>query len=437
MKIYSIGGYNEVGKNMTAIEVNGEVVICDMGFFMEKIIPLQEETNVVSDELLIKEGAVPDDSVLHDKKVVAIVASHAHLDHIGAIPVLAERYNCPVIGTPYTIEIIKHLAKDKRKKKLLGQLLPVNTGSSVKVTQNIKIELVHITHSIPQATLIAVHTTEGLVTYLNDYKLDNTPTMGKKPDYARMEQLAKKGIKVHIEESVRIEECERTASEYIAQIMLHDALNRAYLSGKAVVITTFASHIARIRNIIKANQNRRKIVCIGRSMSTYLKAADKLKLIDLDGVVLCRSKNQSGEIMQKVAQKPEDYLLIVTGNQGEPNSVLSSLAKDELGYNLQKGDEAIFSSFTIPSPINKANKHNLEILLRKKGTRVINNVHVSGHAKREDHRDMIRLLKPEIIIPSHGNTEKLANFASLAGEEGYVLGKTVHIMSNGGVLDIK
>ena len=437
MKIYSIGGYNEVGKNMTAIEVNGEVVICDMGFFMEKIIPLQEETNVVSDELLIKEGAVPDDSVLHDKKVVAIVASHAHLDHIGAIPVLAERYNCPIIGTPYTIEIIKHLAKDKRKKKILGQLLPVNTGSSVKVTQNIKIELVHITHSIPQATLIAVHTGEGLVTYLNDYKLDNTPTMGKKPDYARMEQLAKKGIKVHIEESVRIEESERTASEYIAQIMVHDALNRAYQSGKAVVITTFASHIARMRNIIKANEGRRKIICIGRSMSTYMKAAAKLNLIDLSEVIICSSKNQSGSVLQKVAQNPEKYLMVVTGNQGEPNSVLASMAKDDLDYKFQKEDEVIFSSFTIPSPINKANKHNMEILLRKKGARVINNVHVSGHAKREDHRDMIRLLKPKNIIPSHGNMEKLASFASLASEEGYVLGKTFHIMANGGMIEIK
>ncbi|RLG13879.1 MAG: ribonuclease J [Candidatus Nanohalarchaeota archaeon] len=437
MKIYSIGGYNEVGKNMTAVEVGGEVVICDMGFFMEKIIPLQEESNIVPDDILIKEGAVPDDSVLHNKNVVAIVASHAHLDHIGAIPVLAERYKCPIIATPYTIEIIKHLVKDRKKRRLLGYLTPLNTGSTLKITQNIKVELVHITHSIPQSTLIALHTKEGIVTYLNDYKLDNTPTMGKKPDYERMKQLAKIGIKAHIEECVRIEEHERTSSEYIAQIMVHDALNRAYESGKAVIITTFASHIARIRNIVKANQNRRKIICIGRSMATYLKAAATLNLIDLSDIAICPSKNQSGSVLEKVAKNPTGYLLIVTGNQGEPNSVLSSIAKNDLEYKLQKGDEIIFSSFTIPSPINKANKHTLELLLKKRGARVINNVHVSGHAKREDHRDMIRLLKPKNIIPSHGNMEKLASFSSLAAEEGYVLGKTFHIMANGGMVEIK
>ena len=437
MKIYSIGGYNEVGKNMTAIEVAGEVVICDMGFFMEKIIPLQEESNIVPDDILIKENAVPDDVVLHNKKVVAIVASHAHLDHIGAIPVLAERYKCPIIATPYTIEIIKHLINDRKKRILLGYLMPLNTGSSLKVTQNIKVELVHITHSIPQSTLIALHTKEGIVTYLNDYKMDNTPTMGKKPDYERIKQLAKIGIKAHVEECIRIEECERTSSEYIAQIMVHDALNRAYESDKAVIITTFASHIARIGNIIKANQNRRKIICIGKSMATYLKAAAKLNLIDLNNILICSSKNQSGSFLKRVANNPEDYLLLVTGNQGEPNSVLSSIAKNELEYKFQKGDEVIFSSFTIPSPINKANKHNIELLLKKRGARVINNVHVSGHAKREDHRDMIRLLKPKNIIPSHGNMEKQASFASLAVEEGYILGKTFHITANGGITQIK
>ena len=403
---------------------------------MEKLIPLQENSNIIPDDILIKEGVVPDDSILHKKKVVAIVASHAHLDHIGAIPVLAERYKCPIIATPYTIEIIKHLIADRKKKILLGYLTKLNTGNILKLTQNLKLELVHITHSIPQATLIALHTKKGIVTYLNDYKLDNTPTMGKKPDYKKMMKLAKKSIVAHIEECVRIEECERTASEYIAQIMLQDALNRAYQEDTAVFITTFASHIARIRNIIEANQGKRKIVCIGRSLATYLKAAKNLNLINLNNIYLSKSGKESNSILQKVSDKPSNYLIIATGNQGEPNSILSAIAKQELEYKFNKGDQVIFSSFTIPSPINQANKHNLEKSLKSQGVRVINNVHVSGHAKREDHRDMIRLLKPKHIIPSHGNMEKLASFASLASEEGYILGKTVHIMSNGGIIEI-
>ncbi len=439
MKVYTIGGYNEVGKNMTAVEVNGEVVIFDMGYAMDKLITLEssEKEENFNAGLLIDAGVIPNDRQLRGKNVVGIVINHGHLDHCGAVPFLAEKYNCPIIATPYTLEVIKNLLNDFGKGYLERNLRPLNPGETMDLGKNMQLEFVHITHSIPQTVLSVLHTKEGTVVYANDYKLDDDPTLGKKPDYRRIKQLGKQGVKLLISETVRVTEGSFTPPERIAQNLVKFALDKAYENKKgAVFITTFASHIARLRSIIKENKGRRKIVMVGRSLDNYVIPAAKLGLIDISGIRVFGKKRGIKRTFKKLVEKPDEYLLICTGNQGEENSVLWRLVRKEYAFRIRKHDTVIFASETIPHPMNRASRYMVESMFREQGARIIKHIHVSGHARREDHRDLMRMLSPEVIVPSHGETERLASYANLALEEGYKIGYNVHIMYNGGEKEI-
>ncbi len=437
MKFYSISGYNEVGKNMSAVEVGEEVIILDMGIHLDKIVTLTEEERKVPTKELIDIGALPNDAILKGKNVVAIVLSHGHLDHCAAVPRMAERYGCPIVGTPFTLAIIKGLLEDDGKSALQKKLYQINPGETAQISKNFAVEMVHITHSIPHASMIALHTKEGIITYACDYKLDNNPTFGAKPDYKRIKQLAKEGVKLHISECLRVAEEARTPPEYIAKIMVDDAIDRAYEDSTAVVITSFASHIVRLRNIIEANNGRREVIMLGRSLDSYVNAARDCKLIDAPEVKIFGRRKTIAKALEQVKQRPEDFLIIATGNQGEPNSALARLARKEFSFALRKEDQVIFSSEAIPNPINEANRYMLKRNLYEQGVRIMEHVHVSGHARREDHRDLLRMLNPQHVIPNHGETERLASFASLAMEEGWKLGDTVRIMSNGEKTEIR
>ncbi len=297
--------------------------------------------------------------------------------------------------------------------------------------------MVHITHSIPQTSLVVLHTKEGIITYACDYKLDNNPTFGPKPDYRRIKQLGAEGVKLHISECLRVAEEARTPPEYVAKIMVNDAIDRAYEDNTAVVITSFASHITRLRNIIEANSRRREVIMLGRSLDSYVNSARDVGLIEAGDVKIYGRRKTIATALEKVKQRPEDFLIIATGNQGEPNSALARLARKEFPFALRKEDQVIFSSEAIPNPINEANRYILKRNLYENGVRIMEHVHVSGHARREDHRDMLKMLNPQYVIPNHGETERLASFASLAMEEGWKLGDTVKIMSNGASAEIK
>lgn len=441
MKFYAIGGFKEVGKNMTAIEVNGEVVIFDMGVSMEHLIELSAKGlnyENVDEQTLRSMGVLPNDLILNTKKVIGIAISHGHLDHISAIPKLIKRYNCPILATPYTAEIIKRLLKDHRMEDYLKYITPMQYGDTAELSKNFKIEYVNMTHSIPDASLIAAYTADGLVTVGFDYKLDNTPTLGAKPDYKRLKELGNEGIKLHLSECVHISDEQRCPSEKVAKDMVFDAIDRAYQDSSAVYITSFASHIARIKSIIEANKGRREMVILGRSMENYIDAASNLGMIDKSEFILAgRPKTVKSNIEDLVMKNPEKYLVLSTGNQGEPNSVLSRIANKEYKFNFRKEDQVIFSSTVIPTPINKANRYVMERNLKEQGVRILKDVHVSGHAMKEDHRDLLRMLNPEKVIPVHGETERLASFASLCEEEGFIIGDTVHIMTDGRYVNIK
>ena len=254
IEICAVGGYSEVGKNMTAIKVDDEVVICDMGFFLPEIIKLQEDEEVTKSEFtkkeLIRYGAIPNDTIIQDwkNKVKAIVVTHCHLDHIGAIPYMASDYKAPVIGTPYSIEVLKQILKDE-KAKIKNDLKTLNSNAKIKVSKNITIEFINMTHSTPQTVMIAIHTKYGAVIYANDFKFDNHPVIGKKPNYKRLQEIGDKGVIALIADSLYSDANMKTPSEKVARELLKDVLLGTNNKGHLVIVTTFASQIARLKSI--------------------------------------------------------------------------------------------------------------------------------------------------------------------------------------------
>lgn len=437
MKVHTVGGYSEVGKNMTAVEVNGEIVIIDMGADMETVIEYEEEMESLSTKEAIEAGAVPDDSDIHDRKedVVGIVISHGHLDHTLATPKLAKVYDCPIYATPFTKKVVERIIDDDEARVNNG-VRELQIGETTQFSDNFELEFVNITHSIPHTPLTVLHTPEGPVVYSCDFKLDEEPTLGDKPDYDRIRELGDEGVKAYLADSTRTDEDGRTKSEHETAIELRSIINRAYEDNEGVVVTTFSSHIARLNNILDANDGRRKVAFIGRSLKEYTKSAEELDLIDLSNVEVLSYYNEVEDFLRKASKEKGEWLIVCTGNQGEPNAVLSRIARGEYNYHIDENDRVIFSSSTIPTPVNEANRYKVEKLLRERGTQVETDVHSHGHGMREDQRDMIRLLEPEHIVPAHGGTEKLAATASLAIEEGYVLEENVHISQNGNVVHL-
>ncbi len=443
MKIHTIGGYNEVGKNMTAIEINDDVVVFDCGLHLPPIVEIEEQEKVMNEEDLRKLGAVPDDTILDKKKlrkkVRALIPSHAHLDHIGAIPYLSNRYKAEIISTPFTIEVLKKLIKDE-KVKLNNQIKKIQPNSSytVKGKKNYKVQFINITHSTLQCSLLALHTPEGVILYANDFKLDNSPQLGKKPNYKAIKKVAKKGVKALIVESLYSNTERKTPSEKVARTLLEDVMLSVNNKKSKVIVTTFSSHIARLKSIVDFGKKlNRRIIFVGRSLRKYTEAAIKSKLCPFEKKIkLVSYRREVNRELKKVNKNPDKYLVVCTGHQGEPGSILDRISREETPLKLNSNDNIIFSSSTIPAEINRANKGHLEKRLKKKGVRIFNNVHVSGHAGREDLRDFIDMVKPEHLIPAHGDLPKLSSLAELGGEMGFKLGKTCHIMQNSQNLEL-
>lgn len=437
MKVYTLGGFNEVGKNMVAVEVDNEIVIFDMGYQMEEVVEHEGEVEELTTTETIEIEAIPKDKQIMDQKekVKGIVIGHGHLDHCGAVPKLAGTYDCPIIATPYSMRVIERLI-DEDRKDLNNELMEMEAGDTLSLSPKLELEFVNITHSIPGTVVSVLNTKEGKFVYGNDFKLDDEPTLGEKPDYKRFRELGNESVKVFTPGTTRIFEEGTCGSEKEVQIELKHVLDKAYSSGGAVLVSTFSSHIARLRNIIKANKGRRKILMVGRSLKEYTKSAEKEDLIDLSDIEVRSWREEVEEIFEEVSNNKEKYLVICTGNQGERRAILSRIARDEYPLKLDENDQVIFSSETIPTPINKSNRYVLEKHLKEKGTRFYRKVHASGHALREDHRDLLKMIDPDNVIPCHGETERLASYASMAMEEGYRINESVHISQNGNIIEV-
>lgn len=438
LTIHAIGGYNEVGKNMTALECDGDVILFDAGLYLPAIVGVEEREKIPTDAGMRALGALPNDLYLDGKglkeKVRAILISHAHLDHVGAVQYVANRYRADVVGTPFTIEVLKTLLSESAQ-KVKNRLVSVKPDQTyvVRGKRDYKVEFLNMTHSTIQSSMIAVHTPYGVVIYGNDYKFDNTPVMGEKPNYRRLKELSKIGIKALVVDCLYAADERKTPSEKIARGLLEDVLFTTDNYKSGIVITTFSSHIARLKSIVEFGKRlNRDIIFVGRSLNKYARAAEKIGMAPfLKDVRVATYRNQLDKVLRQANKNKSKTMIVCTGHQGEPGSILDRMARNVLTYQLSADDHVIFSSKTIPTPVNEANRAELEKRLRKHHARIFDNVHVSGHGGREDLRDLLRLTNPEHVIPSHGDTEKLKAGANLAIELGYKLNKNVHIMFNG------
>lgn len=463
MEICTVGGFEEVGKNMTAVKVGEDVMIFDMGLFIPGIAELQEE-NVLeyadrlknkkeqkekshqgqySEKQLRSFGAVPDDLILDKlgwrKKVKAIFISHAHLDHVGGVPYLLHRYpGIPVYGTPFTIKVLESIIQDEgiKTNNPLRIIQPDSTHQIKGSSESYKVDFIHTTHSTIQCVFLAFHTKEGTFFYALDLKFDNYPTMGNPPSYKKFKEIGKKGVKVAIIDSLYSGTEEKPGGERIAQHMLQEAISKMRGRDSAFFVTTFSSHIERLSNIVElAKKTKREIVFLGRSLSKYVEVASKINSWPHRGKVkLIKYGKQRESFLRKLEKDRGKYFVICTGHQAEENSVMDRIVKGSLPFKFREGDHIIFASSIIPTPINIALREKMDKKLRRMGVHLQTSVHVHGHGSREDIRDLIRMTRPENIVPAHGSLRQETPMVDLASEFGYKFGETVHLSSNGKVL---
>ncbi|MDA1196726.1 MAG: RNase J family beta-CASP ribonuclease [Nanoarchaeota archaeon] len=443
IEICAVGGYNQIGKNMTAVKYKDEVVIFDMGLLLDKYIEAtdqdeHDDKHLNPDELRIA-GAIPNDEVIKDwkGKVKAIIPTHAHLDHVGAIVYLSNNYNAPILCTAFTKEVLTTIAKDERI-TLKNEIKVLNVNARFRISEKMEIEFINVTHSCPHTVMVALHTPEGIIMYTNDFKFDDHPTLGKKPNYARMKELGNEGVKALIVDSTRADNATKTPSESVARDMLRDVMLGVDSTNKTVIVTTFASHLARLKSIVAMGKKmNRKVLFLGRSLGKYATAGEKAGLINFSkDVEMATFGRQIEKKLKSIEKKLSKYLLVVTGHQGEPNSTLSKLVDGKIPFTFQNEDHVVFSCTVIPTDINIQNRIALEDKLRSKHVRIFKDIHVSGHASREDLRDLLTFVKAENIIPAHGDIPKKQAMASLAEEKGYVMGKTIHMLKEGDFLKL-
>ena len=445
ISIIPIGGYSRIEGNSVAIKVDNEIVILDMGLSMENYVKFQDretkknngrQRRFYYDELL-RANAVPDYYSIKNliKSVKAVIPSHAHLDHVGAVPFAMKFFhNIPVISTPYTYEFIKRDIEDKKYDKNFArqgiELVKVELNSSYKISEKISVEFIHITHSVPDSAMLAIHTPYGVVLYAVDYKLDDYPQIGDPPNYKRLKQLGKQGVKCLILESLYADFNIETLSEEHVKNELEVLLKNLEHKGKTIFTSTFSSHVVRLKTLVEAGKMlNRKICLIGSSLVQHTEISKKLSKLNLSKKIKIISKKEDiEELLNTVSEERGEYFLICTGHQGEKGSVLSKIANGNFGYKPQIEDIVIFSSSVIPTETNQKSFKLLEDKLKKLKLNIIKDVHVSGHAGLKDHEKLIKMINPEIIIPAHAGHDKAKYIKQLS--ERTKIGKTILVSNN-------
>ena len=437
IEIATIGGFEEVGRQMTAVRVGSDIVIFDMGLDLSKILLHDDiETERMHSLDLIDMGAIPDDRVMSNLPgdVKAIVPTHGHLDHIGAITKLAHRYNAPIIATPVTLELVRQLIQSEEKFKVNNDLVAMNAGDRIPLSDTLELEFVNVTHSIIDAINPVLHTPEGAIIYGLDKRMDHTPTLGDPIDMKRFKELGNEWVLCYIEDCTNANVKGRTPSEAVAKQHLKDVMFSMADYKGGIVATTFSSHIARVASIVEfAQEIGRQPVLLGRSMEKYSGTAERLNFVEFPGDLGMYGHRKSVDrtFSRIMKEGKEKYLPIVTGHQGEPNAMLTRMGKGETPYELSEGDKVIFSARLIPEPTNEGQRYQAETLLRMRGARIYDDVHVSGHCSQEGLYEMLTTLKPTHIIPAHQTIAGASGYVNIARKQGYVLGRDIHISYNG------
>ena len=442
VKIHTVGGFSEVGKNMVVVELEEDAFIFDQGFFLPAIVSMQERDKVLTERRLKNIKAVPDDSAIQKikHKVRAQFISHAHLDHVGGIPFLSDKYNAPIYGTPFTIQVLESLLADNdialKNKKY--SIKPNTTFVIQGKSQKYKVDFINITHSTAQCLMIAIHTPKGAIIYAPDFKLDDTPIFGLKSNYKRLREISKGGVLAFVCDALYSAHEGKTPSEKIARAMLEETLITIQNRNAGMIVTTFSSHIARLKSIVEFGKKlNREVVFLGRSLDKYSTAAKNAGIAPfLNTVRISKYRRQVEKTLKQIERKRKDYLVVCTGHQGEPGAILERLSRHQLPFKLNRDDNIVFSSSVIPTPVNQEQFAKMEVRLKKSKPRIFRDVHVSGHPKKEDLRDIMQIVNPQHVIPAHAGLDKTRPMADLVEEMGYKLGKQCHLMEDGGILKL-
>ena len=415
VKIIPLGGLEQIGMNITAIEYDDTIVVIDCG------LAFPEE------DMLGIDLVIPDVSYLKDNidKVKGLVVTHGHEDHIGAIPYIEKELNMPIYATKLTMGLIdnklrEHNLLNNVKRKVVKHGQTINLGC-------FRIEFIRSNHSIADSSGLAIYTPAGILVHTGDFKVDFTPVFGETIDLQRYAELGKKGVLALMADSTNAERPGFTPSEKTVG-RTFDTLF-AENKNSRLIIATFASNVDRVQQIINsADKYGRKVVVEGRSMVNVINTATELGFIQIPDNTLI-------SIEQMKSYPDEQIVLITTGSQGENMAALSRIAANiHNKVSIQPGDTVIFSSHPIPGNEKAVNKVINE--LEMKGAKVIfQDTHVSGHACQEELKLIYALTKPQYAIPVHGEYRHLKRHAELAVEMG-VAKENVAIMSNGIVLEV-
>ncbi|MFD1515480.1 ribonuclease J [Halomarina rubra] len=446
VEIATIGGYEEVGRQMTAVRAGDDVVVFDMGLNLSQVLIHDNvETERMHSLDLIDMGAIPDDRVMSDLEgdVQAIVPTHGHLDHIGAISKLAHRYDAPIVATPFTIELVKQQIQSEEKFGVQNDLKKMSAGETMSIgdSGNVELEFVHVTHSIIDAINPVLHTPEGAVVYGLDKRMDHSPVIEDPIDMKRFREIGREGegVLAYIEDCTNAGRKGRTPSESVARRHLKDVMTSVEDYDGGIVATTFSSHISRVTSLVEfANDIGRQPVLLGRSMEKYSGTAERLGFVDFpDDLGMYGHRKSVDRTFKRIMNEgKEKFLPIVTGHQGEPRAMLTRMGRGETPYQLDDGDKVIFSARVIPEPTNEGQRYQSEKLLKMQGARIFDDIHVSGHLREEGHYEMLQALQPKHVIPAHQSMEGFAPYTKLAASQGYTLGRDLHVTRNGNMIQL-
>ncbi len=400
-KVIPLGGLGEIGKNMTVVEYEDQMLVVDCGIgFPDDSMPGVDL--VIPDTTYLEENA---------HKLQGFVLTHGHEDHIGALPYVLRMVNAPVYGTLLTLGIVESKLEEHGLVKS-ASLNQVNAGDKIKLGK-FSVEFIHVNHSIADACAIAITTEAGTLLFSGDFKIDLTPIQGEPMDLARFGELGKQGVLALFMESTNSERAGYTMSERT----VGHSLREIFLSNtdKRIIIATFSSNVHRVQQIIDySHKCSRKVVLSGRSMVTIINAAVKYGYMDIpEGTII--------DINDAKRFKPSEITIVTTGTQGEPMSALSRMAFSEHDkVTLGEDDLVVISASTIPGNEKDVTKITNELL--KKGVTLLNDevadVHVSGHACAEELKLLIHMTKPKYFVPMHGEYRHLKRNCQLAKDMG-------------------
>ena len=396
LKIISLGGLNEIGKNLTVYEYGGDIIVvdCGMGF--------------PDDDMYGIDVVIPDVSYLikNQSKIRGIFITHGHEDHIGALPYVLRSINAPIYATRMSMGLIR-LKLEEHRLLSKTKLITCEAGDVVKAGK-FSVEFIHVNHSIADAVAFAIKCPVGTCVHTGDFKIDSTPIQGGMMDLARLGELGKEGVLALLADSTNVERPGFTRSERSVGASF-DALFRG--CEERIIVTTFASNVDRIQQIIDvAARYGRKVAVTGRSMENIMKVSTELGYMNVpDGVLMD---------LNHIKSLPKNKVCIITtGSQGETMSALTRMAfNTHRKVDLMPGDRVIISASAIPGNENAIG--NVVNELYRKGAEVMNErelaLHVSGHACQEELKIVHALVKPKFFIPVHGEQRMLQIHARLA-----------------------